>query len=1230
MKTRSVLSESDGSTTRDNERCLLADAAERKEIADALEVLVSSKEGELISLKAERFSLREHSSLGCMIKPLKRELNDFIKRYHPDGVVLVTNRSFEPAVAEFDDWDQIRFRNRVIYDPYAQPYITYFMSVADQVGGFMSSVIGEASYAQWLCFHGMKVPAVNDREQIRKLAAFLKWEYRAPEAIESYWEQLEGHEADSVKLTASQYEEVRAMTAQYVQGGKSLLDTLYERVRPVLHDGISWGNADDVIHKLIYNSFSYGLARKYIAALGWWGAASGESLDNKDLAQMLYTALILDLDSQVGGSQQRNVIAGHDIYESSRSADETLEKIRQDFEEHLVSNKKVSRKLAPLASHLVLSSAAPGLLVKNIPSWLKAGSVGWVTFCQAVSIYELISKGGVRFLEYKEVMQFADIDSLSHALGQLQGVLAIEAIIDWALINEVISRSDLEGSVNAASDRAVAAYETFLEAMVNTATAFAPVPDRKQLALATLRQALPDAETDFFEQRILRPHHFSDFRASILDLYIEGTLDGHGWNWSQEPHIMHANPGLAGLPQNQHVFETEVRKFHGNIHRAIKTNLKLGLAGMPREDREILGRSAIAFFTVREPDTKQEFPQGSGSGVLGAGSANSRTVQVCNINDKARGRYGVIMIASYDNNKMRCYELFSMTGECRRNDALGDFVLSSGVMEAPARLVYGSDGKGPLPEFYRAPLHVKKYVGDGSRPTGFMNVFIEKLGAIPAPTRPVENKNSIYQYFVSPHFEDIANFVVMHRPVGSVSELVESLTVLTDKEMADKKYERFETWLVNLTIPFKKCVEDLRSGDRNLLVDGIYGCTMDAIGIVFAVLGVPAKILGIAAKSISLAAKLLKTAKYCLTLTVSILNPIDAALPLLIGFGLKQLKNGIKLGHQAARLLGKANAQIFRLTGRHKYIDMLKAASLSRVGKGKWRALGATVDISSVLAVSRNKRWYALNSRGNPWGKALDGFDLKSLVLIPSIRPIDYTIHVIRNGMSIAGMKLKSAISVLARRQFALKTDLAIGLFLGSTNKARDKLSAVMEVVRLDFNGTSISNFFLDIAKVDNQIIQVDQSKYSDWKKAGLQERDNFQYLQVSTQHLNDRFNAASFSYGEVADDLIHEMVCAGPRKTELVSAKAARLNDAPALNVAPLLNLAAGRLPKSDGTGAFYNSDDAVSNADSIAVLASLLAQLDQAPAQFEKNFEIMTDAVIASRGQTIKSEVLIRLNSV
>ncbi|WP_205928815.1 hypothetical protein, partial [Pseudomonas viridiflava] len=92
--------------------------------------------------------------------------------------------------------------------------------------------------------------------------------------------------------------------------------------------------------------------------------------------------------------------------------------------------------------------------------------------------------------------------------------------------------------------------------------------------------------------------------------------------------------------------------------------------------------------------------------------------------------------------------------------------------------------------------------------------------------------------------------------------------------------------------------------------------------------------------------------------------------------------------------------------------------------------------------------------------------------------------HIVENSLPIVREKVDAAVNVLNLPKLSTRTDLAIGLFLGSTPGGRDELANLLTAVRLNICNTSVSNFVLDSAKVDDQTIRVSQTQYSEWKNA--------------------------------------------------------------------------------------------------------------------------------------------------
>lgn len=1213
MRVRSDFQQSAMLTAEDNNFCSEADRFERAEIVSRIggpyqagSYLPNFENLTLVLHHGSSLNYVQNSFSDLLVKCVNRYAPGAIAILKSDGLVMADGLEKEAA--------------KIQSAPEASDDFEVLKDGLKLTGGQIWTN-GKATYAQWLRFHGLHIP--TDIDQLRKLVDFLTLKWPASDQLPDYWECING---GVITLTAEECKDIRDLTAEFFPG--SLLDALYEQIKPELADRVSWESAGDVVAQLMSDQYSQAQAKRYIDRLAWWGASSDETLDNQRRSSVLYTAIILQLDPLIGIQHRRNCIAGFDIYDPETTADRSLSAVRERVENHLVENKKISRLLVPLASHLLLSSIAPSLLVKNIPSWLTAGSISWAVFSQTVSSIEMTVKGATRLMTYDQIMKFADLESVSKSIGALQGLASIDAAMDWGLINEVITHEDMQTGLGQATQRAMNAYQSHVETIVRATKAFtAPVPNRRRIALAALEQALPNC--DFLEEPILRPETFSSLRHSILELQIEDELVSGTWDWNKEPHILTQYPRLQYCTPTRAAFLAETRDYHKNIHAALEVNIKMALAGMPRADRDVFEKSKITFFTVRRPagtfihepvDNRQTNAERQVPKVVESQAAK----------DRARGRFALIMIASHGNNELLCYEMFSLLGECRRNDALGVLIKNTGKMSMPARLDYkGSleDKHPPVPETDNVPIDISSYMnGTQSNPYSAGTMVIEKLGSIAAPAIESGSNKNYYQYFIGARAESIAKFIVANCPIGSVDELLATFTDLTEKEKKAKKYDEAVTYIIDLIVPFKKCIEDLASGERNKVVDGIYGCAMDAIGVLFTIVGAPVKILGIATKSISQAAKLGRFLKFGLQLTVSTFNPIDG-LPS-TGYKISKIliRNGLSLGSKGLKLLDAASSQLRNFTGVRHSSELIQAASLPALAQGKWRPRGSALTALSVSAFRKKNHWYALTRSGKPWGKKLPNFDFKCSFTLSSVRPESLTKHIIEQGLRVSKQKLDSAINVLTRSRINLDTDLTIGLFLGTTENGRGKFEALLKTIRLDFAGVSASNFFLDPLKSDDQVVSVDVNRYDEWKKAQSHARDEVQFMTVNNQNLNLGFEFSRFNYGGVADDLLHEMCRTLTGTNDYVYAPAAIRNKTQHCDVSGLLNFAAGHLPNS--TGAVSGDGSALQNADSIAILIALLSQKESDPSEFHVNLTRLKAAVKQSAGRKITGEVWLNLN--
>ena len=1216
-----------------------ADKAERKLVTRsiAFDARYSSSEAGF-EWREPNFWLESESSLSHALESAVILYQQFIDL--PEVLAVFDEIGINPKLSfikedetiYFDSADgPVNITDRLTRYPTADKALRNLAAAARLTGGELYPGL-DASVPQWLRFHGFYVPKTKD--EANNLLAFLQADLPVIDYLGNYWDQINGHDSVAVALSDEEKNKIRTVVAQLVRPGETLLDTLYEAARLKLSMSPSHDNADQLIADMLTLDSSQVIAKRCVKAMQWYGSHDDEDVSKEELAQLLVTAMILELDPQGLDKSVRHTFADYDIYGHETSgAGLSAKSTRLALEQYLTSKGRVSQKLAPIASHLLLAGIAPELIVREHPAELLIGSVNWVLFAQAVGYLELTLTGASRSMTFDQVMAFAALEPVNEAMNTVQGIAATEAINDWAVVNGVISRESLTSAPQESCEKASSAYQTFATELVRAGQSLsAPLPSRKKIALKTLKELAPGC--DFLEEKIMR--HSEDkfgkgMKMTILDLHIEGDMQD--WDRWETPSLHELYPGLYWNWSNQALFKDAIAEHHRHLQSALVTNVKLAMSLLPADDRDVLKKSKITFFTVRPPAGEQVGTSASATGLVGVNQQGTKLKETQLSKDQNTGRYGVVLCASHGG-KVSCYEVFTLRGECRKNDELGRLINGSGRMNATSRI----DFKGSLTELTPAvrpfylPIDINSYI-KGSAPEAGVSghVVVEKLGVVEAPT---VDSNTQANYF-NPQFEAIAQFIAQHRFFASVEELTSAATVLTEREEAIKTFDERLTFVLDLIVPFKKCSEDLSSGERDKIVDGLYGCLMDAIGLVFTALGAVTKTLNTLARIGSAASKAVSLAKFTAKATFSVFNPLDGVPTLAYNKINACYRTGLRLSAQSVQLIERTSFQLRRLSGKAKSVELLQASEPA-LSRGKWRPRGSNADALEVSAVLKNDQWYAASRYNRPWGKPLANFNATITHAPPRVRrslPNDFVFQLIEQSLPLARTKIDNAITALTQAQFKFDTDLTLGLFLGSKASARERLQVFLRILRAEIKDVSIHKVFLDVAKDNAQSLSIQPVNYQAWKDAVDSAKSDNPYLAVNEQALTDRFVRAGYRYDEIADDLIQTLFQAGPGAQELASAIDApnRVATGSVLNVSALLNLAAGHHPMPSGSGASatFDQSKALENADSYVLTVALLNQQITDKPGFDANMNVITSAIGDGARRPLTEDVLVSFSA-
>ncbi|MFJ2362391.1 hypothetical protein ACIPIN_01505 [Pseudomonas sp. NPDC087697] len=806
------------------------------------------------------------------------------------------------------------------------------------------------------------------------------------------------------------------------------------------------------------------------------------------LQQVIATAILLDLHPEIGEATARNHVAGYDIY-SPENVEKTLSSVHSELESHLVNNLKVSNATASLASHILLSGIAPEFLVKDLPASLLLGSIDWVTLRRAVALAELNAPGTSRLMTYSQVLAFVEVEPVNKHLELLNSLTALDPIVDWALINNIISAHALEQPDTQATDKAISAYEQFIGVFAHVADVLStPLPTRKDVGLQVLKTFVP--ECSFLEEEILlhknaRPFSLftppppstivtnavstdsSYLAMSPVDLYISHDLASGIWDRATGTSIYEEFPRLRTLYPVESTFYENFDTHYTDRKTASIENIKLLLSSVPYEDRIYFQRGEVSFYTIRSSVAVEHNSTANSAGISYIGTRRPVLLESQKDKDAATGRYGVVMCAYYQG-RVICYEVLTLQRQCRKNIPLAKLIIESGTYHSPSKLAFTENPKAyskpvrPL----ELPVDIECYTHGVEPRQGISSMaVIEKLGELPAPASSTESQRSAYQsYHNNPQLDAIAKFIETHRPLATYEELRHQAWGQTKLELERETTNNRIEIAINILVPFKSCIEDILSDDEEQRAEGVLSCTLEAASLIFVVIAAAGKIVGIATKSISAASKAASMAKAAIRLGISVLNPLDGAPQLLYG-GVKLLNKGaVRLGKYGLEALDTATFQLRRLTGSAQSYDLIKAAQRNDTVRGIIRTLGNSGEDVVVWATRENGQFYAFNTthrdiRGGILKEFRISDELMHVPLLGKLAPKSYARTIIANGIPIGHRKVDFAIATLNKSVVDSDSKLLLKAFFGSdsddvTEWFLDGLNAMKE----DYKMLSITN----------------------------------------------------------------------------------------------------------------------------------------------------------------------------
>jgi hypothetical protein len=1232
-------------TTAFEDNSAASDRSERLEVINRLTHLTADlADTEQLQLATVRISLESDSSLHQALQPgvanlkmlaQKAEFKTMLgKLMLSDYTDIQVTDDGRLSVRMSGNW--IDLTNALKRDPGMNEDLDVLTELAVVTGGAVTS--GEqVRLLQWLSFHRFHVP--GNVEEGKRLIGFLMLPFSAGPAPSHYWELLSGDEDSPVVLSPTQRNQIRAQTHGYLRGER-LLQHLAKIVFGGRTQAFQHSEAHDALARLAASPIGRRWAQTFITDLDWYGANGEAPQFAADLAQALLTAILLDLHPSIGEPAPRNHVLGFNLY-AAEYVEQSPAFVHSQFEQHLVEQHGFDAQYVALAAHLLLAETAPAFLIRNLPSGLRLGTPQWIDHCRAVTVMELNAPGSSCVTTYAQLQHLKQFDAVSEPQQTLNALAAVDPMIDWALLHGIATMQDVTASIPHALEKALTAHAQYNQYRNDTAQALSrPLPTRKDVALDLLQFAAPECDylaDDLLVQKRNRSEQdmFADpLHMSLLDLHMSNDLATGDWDLKTGGSVYAQFPDmLPRLAPPDGVFRILFKRAYVTYAASMTAHLKQTLSSLPLLDRTRLLEGEVTCFTLR-PSAATLMPADPISLVVDFPEDLSDLIFQENQKgkDAATGRYGVALCTRFEE-RLYCYEMFTLHGECRENPHLAKLILEKDLLNQPARADFtGSMSRYVRPApLYQLPTDLECYthgVPPGLAATS--EGVIEKLAVLAANTDFPQHKRGYYQSLHSGELDRLANFVLKHRPIATFDELSNDCWGQTalEKRRADRE-EELDTFL-NIIVPFKSCIEDINSDDPQRQHDGLRMCVLDGAMTLLLVVGVVAQIAVIAAKSATITVKAVQMAKAGAMLLNSLFNPLDGVPDLLRG-GVRLIHQGILRGGKV-NLLTTAVTDLRTLTGTAPKNAWLSAADPDVIRLGQWRQAGQSADLFNVWGIRHNGHWYALNRQGKPWGAKLDDFEpakVWRLFKLDKIMPASYTRKLLKDALPISRTKLDDAIKVVADESLKNDSGWVLKLLMGDHSpQGKSKFLRHLQDVKKDLSHVSPDNFLMDTKRGDT-IASLNTRAYREWTNLPATEAARKKFIRIYTKTFNNQFRVEGYSHGVLADDILHELFHGAPHTLDHAYAslpRSGRMGEYQRLDVRNLLNLASGHI-KDPATLKKFEPFD---NAESFMMATTLLSQQTRDPVMFRRNIEAMRIALQKASSQTIDWEVLVHLNPV
>ncbi|MCE6978341.1 hypothetical protein EI534_13285 [Pseudomonas frederiksbergensis] len=797
--------------------------------------------------------------------------------------------------------------------------IELLIKAATLTGGIVSSS-ERIPLINWLQFHNLDVP--NTFEQVKNLIEYLSFSPLPAPEFGNYW-GISDETNETILIVPEKQQPLikQEVNTLMSRGGAAperlinyLADSLPSRYSRVLLEE----NTEFAWEVLIDTEESRNFAQSCFNALGSQLSTPDKPMTTGQRSRLLVAAIMVDLD--LGTDEQRKRFHDSDLY-LHHSQNKNAFEAREELKDRLVAI-GVNPDTATLTLQLVLAGLGPEFLV-YAPSSLQVGSSGWVILHKSVLLAEHIAPGLSRHMRYEQLLELGAISPVSAEQQKLHDVITLRCIMDWASINELRAKDEENLPLEDIAKNDTSRYNAYINEIADALKAItAPPVSRKKLAKETISH-----ETSLHPQQELFPVETSKwnpgFPRTVLELYMNNLLTSKEWDSKTGPSIF-KDPDLAKLTPINRLYKNEVEKHYKAFTPGVITMIRLALSRLHRRDRVAIEYGKLALYQVL------------GSRFIPGHSADETAF------------FGIVITSWFDN-ELHCYELFPLQGLCLKNEDLArGFIRGVSFNEADGReFPNGDNGNFQRLTYLQHVYADNEAYFAGSKPVlhgvkrtsqllpdnfrsldEYLNLsgagmLLMRFGEFDDRSQSAHYYRNSMESFNSERFKDIGNLVAEHNPPITYDQFHSMGYDKTAIEDRDEAFKKLIDGILDVIIPFKGCIEGLLSDDPKRRSGAVFSCVMDAVAVVLIFAGGVGPFLKAAASS----TKLINLSRVTAGVVVSIFNPLDGVPQLVHGGARLVGKGALKLTHFGQSVTKTAVSQLRHLTNASASYDLVKALS---------------------------------------------------------------------------------------------------------------------------------------------------------------------------------------------------------------------------------------------------------------------------------------------------------------